>query len=220
MGEGEGSAEEEVSDNGFRRQLLRYWSLFSIVVLIGSLAVFSQDTGSDRPAPEAYNVPEAYEIYAAILPNEWTWKDAHSPALLIQMETTAYGMCIHPDKESEDLLGPVIANYNEVNRKIWLLQRNFDIEKPYDLVPKKDIRHVLENDAVAGVETFREEHPRYVGSLELSAVGFNPEKTVAVVYVGHDCGWLCGGGGFRVLEKKDGKWQALKWKGSSCAWFS
>ena len=56
--------------------------------------------------------------------------------------------------------------------------------------------------------------------MELSAVGFNVNKTVAVVYMGHYCGALCGGGGFHVLKKKDGKWVALDWKGSSCAWAS
>lgn len=199
---------------------MRFWVLFPLVGLIGSLVVFSQETGSDQPAPKAYDVHEAYEVYAAVFPNEWTWKDAHSPALLIRMETVAYGMCIRPEKESEDVLGPVIANYTEVNRKNWLLQRNFDIEKPYDLVPEKDIHHVLENDSVAGWRPPGEAHRKYVGSLEVSAVGFNSDKTVAVVYVGHHCGSLCGGGGFHVLEKKDGKWQPLKWKGSTCSWDS
>jgi len=136
------------------------------------------------------------------------------------METVAYGMCIHPDKESEDVLDPAIANYNEVNSKIWLLQPDFRIEKPYDLVSMKDIPHVLENDTVAGWRPPGEERRKYVGSLELSAVGFNPQKTVAVVYIGHQCGSLCGGGTFHLLEKKEGKWQPLKWKGSTCSWVS
>jgi hypothetical protein len=58
------------------------------------------------------------------------------------------------------------------------------------------------------------------GWIELSAIGFNADKTVAVVYMGHLCGGLCGGGQFHVLQKKDGKWEPLKWQGKRCAWVS
>ena len=64
------------------------------------------------------------------------------------------------------------------------------------------------------------QYPDSGGLLEFSAVGFNPDKTIAVVYMGHSCGDLCGGGTFHVLEKIDGKWKPLEWKGSSCAWAS
>jgi hypothetical protein len=72
----------------------------------------------------------------------------------------------------------------------------------------------------AGWEGFYQRYPDSGGWIELSAVGFNVDKTVAVVYMGHHCGPLCGSGGFHVLEKKDGKWVALGWEGSGCAWAS
>jgi hypothetical protein len=56
--------------------------------------------------------------------------------------------------------------------------------------------------------------------MEFSAVGFNVDKPIAVVYMGHSCGPLCGGGTFHVLEKSEGKWKPFEWKGSSCAWIS
>jgi hypothetical protein len=67
-------------------------------------------------------------------------------------------------------------------------------------------------------EGFYQRYPNSGGWIELSAVGFNATKTVAVVYMGHHCGSLCGGGGFHVLEKKNGQWVPLEWKGSSCGW--
>jgi hypothetical protein len=44
-----------------------------------------------------------------------------------------------------------------------------------------------------------------VGWIDISGVGFNDRNTIAVVYIGHHCGSLCGGGKFHVLQKKDGK---------------
>jgi hypothetical protein len=56
--------------------------------------------------------------------------------------------------------------------------------------------------------------------MELSAVGFNPEKSIAVVYAGHHCGNLCGGGGFAVLRKEAGKWKPMAFRGQQCVWAS
>src|SRR5262249_227524 len=67
---------------------------------------------------------------------------------------------------------------------------------------------------------FYRKYPESGGWIELSAVGFNPEKTVAVVYVGHHCGNLCAGGHFQVLLKKNGKWAPIEWKGIASAWAS
>lgn len=55
---------------------------------------------------------------------------------------------------------------------------------------------------------------------KLDPVAFNADKTIAVVYMGHSCGSLCGGGTFYVLEKKDGIWSSMRWRGTSCAWAS
>jgi len=44
--------------------------------------------------------------------------------------------------------------------------------------------------------------------FDVSAVGFNKDGSRGLVYLGHHCGSLCGGGQYRLLVKKDGRWQA------------
>jgi len=88
------------------------------------------------------------------------------------------------------------------------------------LVPGVALQAPFKTNGPAGWSDFEREHPDSVGWIELSAVGFNHDKTVAIVYIGHHCGRLCGGGGFRVLRKAEGKWKGLTWKGGSCAWAS
>ena len=72
-----------------------------------------------------------------------------------------------------------------------------------------------------GWEGLAERYPDSAHSyIVLSPVAFNADKTIAVVYMGHSCGSLCGGGTFYVLEKKDGIWKSMRWRGTSCAWAS
>ena len=49
------------------------------------------------------------------------------------------------------------------------------------------------------------------GMLELSRVAFNPANTQALVYLGYDCGILCGTGYFFLLNKdRTGAWVVVK----------
>lgn len=46
--------------------------------------------------------------------------------------------------------------------------------------------------------------------VQLSAVGFNRDRTVAVVYYNVVCGWLCGGGAAEVVRKHPNGWVAAE----------
>lgn len=128
-------------------------------------------------------------------------------------------MCLVPEKEYEGLIGPAIAEYVRLNKKAWLLQKKFQIDKPYDFITPDELKLTFEK-GVDGWKQFYEEHPDSGGWITMSAVGFNAAKTIAVVYMSHSCGSLCGEGGFHVLQKKGGKWLPLDWKGTSCSWAS
>lgn len=58
------------------------------------------------------------------------------------------------------------------------------------------------------------------GWIELSAVGFSADKSIAIVYMGHHYGNLGGKGEFHVLQKRGGVWMPLEWKGAACMWMS
>jgi hypothetical protein len=48
-----------------------------------------------------------------------------------------------------------------------------------------------------------------------------PIRMGALVYVGHDCGSLCGGGGYHRLVKRLGQWQDdREYRGITCGWAS
>jgi hypothetical protein len=94
---------------------------------------------------KAYDDVEAYKVYSVILPGEWPWSDAKATTLAIRTETEPYTMCIAPDKESEKMVGSAIADYKKMNATKWLLQRDFYITKPYEMVSSEEIQGVFAN---------------------------------------------------------------------------
>lgn len=59
-----------------------------------------------------------------------------------------------------------------------------------------------------------------VANFQLSPVAFHLDRTLTIVYMGHSCSSLCGGGIFDILKTKDGVWKNLHWNGTSRAWAS
>jgi hypothetical protein len=204
-----------------RRTVMLHVEVSSLALMMAGFALgaFHTEPNDTKPV-QTYSIAEAYEVYSAILPNEWTWRYAKSKTLLVRAETVSYQMCLTPDTVSSNLLDAAIANYRLVNRTTWTLERKFEISKPYELIPSAALEAPFKTNGPAGWSEFKLEHPDSVGWIELSAVGFNDDKTVAVVYIGHHCGGLCGGGSFSVLRKAEGKWKPLPWSGGSCAWAS
>jgi hypothetical protein len=49
---------------------------------------------------------------------------------------------------------------------------------------------------------------------------FKADGTIAAVDQDRNCGILCGGGAFYVLEKKNGLWEKMRWMDTSCPWAS
>jgi hypothetical protein len=175
--------------------------------------------------PQPYLDTEAYEVYAPRLPDEWPWAVAHAKQLVIQQETTVFPKlateteCLPGGDDFPESWKEVLADYKKQNERTRVLARGFVIEKPYHLIPKQEVADLFKKDG-PGWNGFYLRYPDSGGIIQLSAVGFNRERTKAVLYVGHSCGWLCGGGGYSFVQKKDGKWVTTIVKGVSCDWVS
>src|ERR1700757_3985454 len=89
---------------------------------------------AQKTQPETYQVPEAYEVYASILPGSWPVTVAHSKKLLIRAETGTGEMCLKAQGESVQVVGPAIDNFTEVNKKTRLLEKAIQIEQPYEFI--------------------------------------------------------------------------------------
>jgi hypothetical protein len=84
------------------------------------------------------------------------------------------------------------------NLKSHRLDRRFSISADY----------VLLVAAALSDPKIQERYPRSYGSLTFSSVAFTPDLTEALFYTEHACG-LCGGGGYVLMRKVDGKWKVV-----------
>lgn len=166
------------------------------VPLLSTLTAMPEPT-----AAPLYSEPDAYRIYSLLLPHEESYGFAKG-TLIIQEETVTnaavVGACLSPEvaKRFKD----AATDYERVRTKKWLLQRQFDIDKPYEIVDSKRIAHL---------EAADQPLPRSGGHIFLAPVGFNRNKTLAIVFTGSICGGLCGLSEFHLLEKFHGKWKEV-----------
>jgi hypothetical protein len=174
--------------------------------LVACLCWSAIAAGQTSVAAKTDDVKDDYLIYSLLLPHEESYRLAKG-TLIIQEETVsqrnASEGCVTPEAASR--FKDAIADYNRPNRKQGLLQRQFQIEKPYEVLSSDAIGALLKD----GWDSFYKRYPESGGYLIMSAVGFNKERTRAIVYTGSSCGGLCGSWRFHLLEKIDGNWKEV-----------
>jgi hypothetical protein len=170
-----------------------------------------------KEPPQPYLIPEAYAVYSTILSSHV--EGSKSPRVLIVRETKGHTMCLEPDSESKEAVDPAIADYTEQNQKTWLIGWKLQITTPYEIVPRETLDSVLREPG-GGWRLFERLYPSTDGWIDLSAVGFNSDKTIAVVAITYDRGPSGGSGGFRVLKLEDNKWVEFGEFGCGFAWAS
>ncbi len=172
---------------------------------------------------QPYNVAEAYQIYSLLLPQEESYGFAKG-TLVIQEETISTSPlsaenCLPPEETNK--FKDAIAEYKQLQGKKWSLKRSFQIEKTYEIVSSNTIRLLLKKRAVYHQgDPFYKRYPGSGGFIVMSPVGFDKQKTLAVVYTGSSCGSLCGLWRFHLLEKVDGRWKEVPGAGDACVTMS
>ena len=156
--------------------------------------------------PQVYTDTEAYRVYSVLLPQEES-AELTTGTLLIREESELNAepeSCL--TKEDKQRFAEAIADYKSINRKSWLLQRRFDVQYAYEIVNAQTIDLLLKQN---GWEALEKRYPGSAGYIIFSAVGFNREKTLAVVYSGTDCGTVCGRWAVHLLEKVGDEWHRI-----------
>ena len=158
-----------------------------------------------------YDDKDAYEIYSLLLPDEEAYRLANG-TLVIQQETvnseTPDYFCLEPQVASE--FKGAMEDYKR-HEEAMLLQRRFEIDKPYELVNTETIRTLIKRD---NWDDFYTWYPDSGGIIRMSAVGFNRQRTLAIVYT-----WSTrdniGSGSVSLLKKIKGKWKLVT-RGRRC----
>jgi hypothetical protein len=151
-----------------------------------------------------YDVAEAYEVYSAVLQGDW--QGAQQKTVVISTTTKFWKACVNPATEPDQGLKGALEQYNAVNKDTWELQSEFGFGRQFQFISHGELASMFQKGVGRGWELFAKRNPDSSGFVELSAVGFNEDKSIAVVYMGYHCGGMCGSGGVKFLQKKDGHW--------------
>jgi len=198
-------------------------SSLSIILVVVSLCNSSSGVPySVLSTTKVYTDAEAYRVYAVILRENRAYTEAAS--VIIRQKTVPYsplppGDCVKPSPEYSALVALALGDYERVNRSRWNLSRLFTVDKPYELAPETEFAGRFWRPSSA-LGRYMRNHQNFPGIVELSAVGFNPEKTIAVVSMNDNCGPMCSGGDMKVLRKEGGQWRQLIAEGLGCFWKS
>jgi hypothetical protein len=188
----------------------------AVMLVWSGCAVRAQDAPL-RPVDD----PEAYTVYASLLPNEWPVRIANAKTLVFQQETGTSRDCMPSGKPLEAEWHPVVDNFRAENASVRIVRPGFPLGRSYIVVPKADIEARLRESPKDPWSVFYMRYPDSGGFMVVSAVGFNASKDRAMVYMSHSCNLLCGGGKYHLLENVDGAWHAANlptvW---NCAWVS
>jgi hypothetical protein len=187
-------------------------SILRFFVSMAWAVILPAQTGSPT-TPKPYEDPEAYEVYSAILAAPQSGK-SNSDLAVMSQRTLPFENCYKPDDQWRELLAPVVEDYINVNQTRWDLVDN-RISFPHTLVSADQMNAIFSKGPNQGWKRFHRKYP-HKALLYVSAVGFNANRTVAMVATESDCGPLCGSGGLSFLRKVDGRWQEFEPTGTIC----
>jgi hypothetical protein len=203
--------------------------MFRVVsaITLATVVLGVASSGGQTPEPRTVEDPEAYAVYASLLPKEWPIVVARATRLVIQRETATYDDCLPQGPPMQREWSAALKNYRQENATVRSVLPGRALGYPYEVVPRADIVAIFE--APDGPELrsprpwdpFYRRYPDSGGYMQFSAVGFDEAKTRALVYIAHHCGNLCGGGTHHFLEKVSGQWRETRPKDvSMCMWMS
>jgi hypothetical protein len=109
-------------------------------------------------------------------------------------------------KDTPALMTETVNDLRARNKEGFKFARNFKIERQYVILTDEEFKTLFKAGGGDGWTGFREKYPKAGGIVTFSRVGFNPDRTQALVYRGYQCGGLCGGGNYYLLRRKNGGW--------------
>ena len=156
--------------------------------------------------PQPYNIAEAYKIYSLLIPREPSYAFGKDKVLIREEAVEGGSPCLTTSAAKK--FADAVVAFNRLRQKKWVLQPRFQLDKPYKLIGPEEIKALPDYPPQSAAASY----------VEMSTVGFNRDKTQAVLFMGSPCGGLCGEWRFHLFEKVHGKWQEVP--GVSCSMFS
>jgi hypothetical protein len=179
----------------------------TILVAAGFVVLCLPRVSAQTPDVKPIDDPESYAVYSALLPDA-QMRGMRRTMIVIQAEATTdrrncwpSGPPMETDWKSE------LESLRVENAHARTILSGFTLSVPYIVLSKTDIGAVFAGNLFDGWKHFYDRYPDSPGILQLSAVGFDADRTKAIVYIAHSYGGWGGENSYHLLRKLGGSWQ-------------
>jgi hypothetical protein len=152
------------------------------------------------------NDPESYAVYSALLPDA-AMRGMRRSMIVIQAEATTDLGCWPSGPPMESEWRSALESLHAENAHARTILSGFTLSVPYIVLSKADVMAVFDGLGPDGWKHFVERYPNSAGYLRLSAVGFDADRTKAIVYMGHTYNSWGGQVAHHLLRKLTGTWR-------------
>lgn len=185
--------------------------IFLLLTFLITTFGFSQDSENDI-------------LYSLIINDKWTFNKFKT---IVIKDSTPTGEYLEDfssykfdwiEKDLKGIQKETFDSFIEQNQKAEKLKINFKTKKKIIWLTDEEENEIFKKGE-DGWENFYQ-NPKYrksQGILIFSNIGFNKEKTQALLYYGNQSHWMSGAGYLILFEKINGKWKLSQ---SSLAWIS
>lgn len=188
----------------------------TLAVVRGAIALSCLVLGVPHVSAQAADVrpiddPESYAVYSALLPDA-PMRQMRRKMIVIEAEATANPGCWPSGPPIETEWKGTLESLHAENAHARTILPGFTLSVPYVVLPKADIMAIF-TGPLADWRPFYERYPDSAGYLRLSAVGFDTDRTKAIVYIAHSYGGWGGEDSYQLLRKLAGRWQETQLPG-------
>lgn len=194
--------------------------LVIVIVVIASLFIFKKSYAPPSPAQLindnnsniVQSADEEYGVYSALINSLYMNEQRKIIVIKVRTEDQIDSLLKEQDREISylaikknipELDQQTLDNFKTVNQESVLLKRQFNLPVNYVLLSPEEVKNIRWND-------FYNQYPGAQGVMELSRVGFNRNKTQALVYVGNSSYPLAGEGLYVFLIRVNNIWTIQK----------
>jgi hypothetical protein len=155
-----------------------------------------------------------YEVYSSVISSIISSDFSHTSInkIVISQLTSNQTICYNSyydcfqnfknySLKNDSILGDDYKNKNAVAYK---LENKFSIAQTVIFISRGEFNKIFQN--VKGWDSFYEKYPNSAGIISISRVGFNRNRTQAILGFSYQAGWLWGKGYRIFLTKDEGKW--------------
>ncbi len=169
-----------------------------------------------KPLPKDRS-DDSYAVYSAVLANPKLSHTNENRKYLIEdttvVDNAGPGKCLRVPENYTAKVEEILAEYEQYKAERFQFERNFEIDRPYDLITQEEAKQVREfrmKPHLGG----EQEPEKFRGAQDVITLGnvyFDKSRTVAIVRTGAWCGGLCGLWTWRALVKDGGAWADKPW---------